>query len=635
MVDITCASTKRKMVIYMNEVKSRIEALRAEMKKRNISIYIVPTADFHESEYVDDYFKARKYITGFTGSAGVAVVTSDRAGLWTDGRYFIQAEMQLEGSGIELFKSGMEGVPTVREFVKEHLVSGTALGFDGRVMNAAAGAAYEEICREKDAKLLCTEDLVDIIWKNRPSFPVNPAFILDEQYAGESATDKLARVREKMTEAKARWHILSSLCDIAWLLNIRGGDITNVPVTMSFVLMNDTDCYWYVKSEIFHEITEDAKPITKRMAALLPDTCRNWAGYLKKHNITVREYDTIYDDLANLPEDQGILLESGKINMKMKLSLPANMQVIDQSNPEELMRAIKNPVELENIRQAHIKDGVACTKFAYWLKNSVGKMEITEVSAAEYLQQLRTMQPGYVDDSFATISAYGANAAMMHYSPSKEKEVALNPAKMLLVDSGGHYLEGSTDITRNIVLGEVSQEEKQMYTAVVRGNMALSNARFLYGCCGQNLDILARGPLWDMGVDYRCGTGHGNGYLLNVHEGPNGFRWKIVPERRDSGVLEEGMVTTNEPGVYVEGEYGIRIENELICKKSVKNEYGQFMEFETITYAPIDLDAVLPEEMTTRERNMLNAYHKKVYDVISPYLDEEERQWLKHETRDI
>ncbi len=619
----------------MSEIKKRIAALREEMKKRNISVYIVPTADFHESEYVNDYFKARKYLTGFTGSAGVAVFTPDQVGLWTDGRYFIQAERQLLDSGITLYKSGMEGVPTVREFVGNVLLPGTALGFDGRVINAQAGAAYQEICEKKDATLLCDEDLVDIIWNDRPAFPANPVFILDEKYAGESATSKIDRVREKMAELDTKWHVLSSLCDIAWLLNIRGGDINNVPVTMSFVLMNDTDCYWYVKSEVFDEIKPDAKLITKRFWALLSKDARDWDAYLKKHNITIRDYDTIYEDLAKLPQKDAILLEEAKINTKMKLSLPVGMKIVDEVNPEEMMRAIKNPVELENIRNAHIKDGIACTKFAYWLKSHVGKMHITEWSAAEYLQQLRKEQPGYVDDSFCTISAYGANAAMMHYSPSKESEIALNPAKMLLVDSGGHYLEGSTDITRTIVLGDVSMEEKKMYTAVVRGNLALSNARFLYGCCGQNLDILARGPLWDMGVDYRCGTGHGNGYLLNVHEGPNGFRWKIVPERRDSGVLEEGMVTTNEPGVYVEGEYGIRIENELICKKGEKNEYGQFMEFETITFAPIDLDALLPDEMTAREKAMLNAYHSKVYQVISPYLSEEERQWLAHETRRI
>lgn len=619
----------------MSEIKNRMQALREEMKKRNMSVYIVPTSDFHESEYVDDYFKARKYITGFTGSAGVAVVTLEEAGLWTDGRYYIQAERQLEGSDIILFRAGMEGVPTVKEYVAEHLVEGTMLGFDGRVINASDGASYEAIAVDCKAGIACTEDLVDLIWKDRPAFPTNPAFILDEQYAGESATSKLTRVREKMEEAGAKWHMLSSLYDIAWLLNIRGADITSVPVVMSYVLMNETDCYWYVKPEIFNEVTEDAKISVKNFAVLLPENARDWDSYLKAHNITVKNYDDIYEDLANLPVEDAMMLERSVINTKLLKSLPADMRVIDETNPTELMRAIKNETELANIRNAHIKDGVACTKFAYWLKTNIGKEKITEWSAAEKLQQFRAEQPGYVDDSFSAISAYGANAAMMHYSPSKENEVELHPEKMLLVDSGGHYLEGSTDITRNYVLGPISEEEKLMYTAVVRGNLKLSNAKFLYGCCGQNLDILARGPVWDLGVDYRCGTGHGIGYLLNVHEGPNGFRWKIVPERRDSGIFEEGMVTTNEPGVYVEGQYGIRIENELICKKAEKNEYGQFMEFETITFAPIDLDAILPEEMTCREKAMLNTYHAAVYEKISPYLNAEECAWLKEATRAI
>lgn len=619
----------------MSEIKMRIEALRAEMRKRNISVYIVPTADFHESEYVHDYFKARKYLTGFTGSAGEAVITLEEAGLWTDGRYYIQAERQLQGSGVELFRAGMEGVATIPEFVKEKLKEGTVLGFDGRVVNAESGKKYEEIVAKKGAALAITEDLVDIIWSNRPAFPTNPAFILPEQYAGESTTSKLARVRVQMKEAGADWHVLSSLYDIAWLLNVRGADIESVPVVISFVLMSDTECFWYVKPEIFGEVTEASASVVKNFARLLPADSRDWDAYLKQHGVTVKCYDDIYEDLAKLPAGNSIMLEMGKVNTKLRLSIPSEVAVIDQVNPEELMKAIKNETELDNIRQAHVKDGVACTKFAYWLKTTIGKEKITEWSAAEKLQQFRSEQPGYVDDSFSAISAYGANAAMMHYSPSKENEVELNPLKMLLVDSGGHYLEGSTDITRNYVLGPVSEEEKQMYTAVVRGNLNLADAKFLYGCCGQNLDILARGPVWDVNMDYRCGTGHGIGYLLNVHEGPNGIRWKIVPERRDSGVLEAGMVTTNEPGVYIEGEYGIRIENELICKNGVKNEYGQFMEFETITFAPIDLDAILPEEMTSKEKARLNNYHKNVYEKISPYLNEQEKEWLAYQTRAI
>lgn len=619
----------------MSEARERIQALREQMKQRNMSVYIVPTADFHESEYVNEYFKTRKYLTGFTGSAGTAVITLEDAGLWTDGRYYIQAERQLEGSGVTLYRAGMEGVPTVAEYVEEALKEGTVLGFDGRVINAKVGDDYDAIAARKGATVSCVEDLVDLIWADRPAFPTNPAFILDEQYAGVSASEKLAKVREKMVAAGAGWHVLSSLCDIAWLLNIRGTDISSVPVVMSYVLMNETTCYWYIKDAVLGQIPADAPMIAKRFAALLPEGSRDWRGYFEKHGIVVKDYDAIYEDLAALPAKDGILLERDKVNKKILMSIPAEMKIVDETNPEEWMRAVKNETELTNIRNAHVKDGIACTRFMYWLKHHIGKETITEWSAAAYLQQLRQAQPGYVDDSFTTISAYGENAAMMHYSPSPEKPVECKAEKMLLVDSGGHYLEGSTDITRNYVLGPLSQEEKLMYTAVVRGNLNLADAKFLYGCCGQNLDILARGPVWDLNVDYRCGTGHGNGYLLNVHEGPNGFRWKVVPERQDSGILEEGMVTTNEPGVYVEGQYGIRIENEMICKKGVKNEYGQFMEFETITYAPIDLDAILPEEMTSRERKRLNDYHKMVYEVIAPHLPKEEQEWLAQATREI
>ena len=598
----------------MDNIKKRIEALRKEMKKRKISVYLIPTADFHGSEYVSDHFKVRAYMTGFTGSAGTAVITETEAALWTDGRYFIQAQKQLEGSGIVLQKMGMEGVPSVYDYVKEHLAVGTGLGFDGRVLNARAAKRYEELAKEKQARLCWQEDLADLVWTDRPDFPSNPAFVLDLQYAGKTVEEKLADVRKAMSKQDASWHVLSSLCNIAWLLNIRGGDISHVPVVISFLLVGEDSCCWYVQDSAL------TGPVR---------------AYLEEHQIRIRPYAQIYEDLGQLPRGERIMLDTGSVNLKLRKSLPQDMEIADCVDPEERMKAIKNPVELENIKKAHIRDGVAFTRFCYWLKHHIGKEKITELSAARYLDGLRAEQEHFVDISFDTISAYGPNAAMMHYAPSKEQDALLCPKGFLLVDSGGHYLEGSTDITRNIVLGSLTQEEKQMFTAVVRANLNLANARFLYGCRGENLDILAREPLWQAGVDYRCGTGHGNGYLLNVHEGPNSFRWKILPDRGDDGILEEGMVTTDEPGVYAEGRYGIRIENELVCRKWEKNEYGQFMEFETITYAPIDLEGILPEEMSRTERKYLNDYHKKVREVLSPYLNEEERQWLEEQTREI
>lgn len=595
-------------------IAERIEALRAQMRQRNIDMYIVPTSDFHESEYVGDYFKARKYITGFTGSAGTAVITMTEAGLWTDGRYFIQAEKQLAGSPVTLYRMGEEGVPTVKEYVEQNLKEGGCLGFDGRVINGEDGAEYEKITEKKQGSVYVTEDLIGIIWKERPQLPKNPVFILEEKYAGESAQSKLKRVREKMQEKGARIHILTSLYDIAWLFNIRGGDIDHVPVVLSFAAVTMEESYWFIHEEVLDETLKD---------------------YCRENHIVIRPYEEIYDYAEKISAGETVLLDRNIVNYRICHSLNPEVTVVQEFNPTELMKAIKNETELSNIRNAHVKDGVAFTKFMYWLKTNVGKMEITEISASDYLEERRREQELFVDLSFDTISAYGANAAMMHYTATPESDAALKPEGFLLVDSGGNYLDGSTDITRTMALGNLTEEEKFHFTTVCRSNLNLAAAKFLHGCRGLNLDILSRGPLWNLGLDYKCGTGHGIGYLLNVHEGPNGFRWRIVPERNDNCVLEEGMVTTDEPGVYLEGKYGIRTENEIICKKAEKNEYGQFMEFETITYAPIDLDAILPEEMTATERKLLNDYHKMVYEKISPFMTEEEKEWLKVYTRAI
>ncbi len=594
-------------------IQKRLEALRSEMKKRGITVYVVPTSDFHQSEYVGEYFKARKYMTGFTGSAGTAVITMKEAGLWTDGRYFIQAAAQLEGSGVTLFRMGEEGVPKVEEYVEEQLEKGGCIGFDGRVMDAKAGKKYAEIAEKKEGSLYVTEDLVDIIWTERPSLPAHKVWILEQEYAGMSTEEKLSQVREQMKQEGADVHILASLYDIAWLLNLRGDDIDHVPVFLSFVAVEEKKTTLFINQEI------------------LDDKVKK---YLKDNQIQVEDYEKIYAYAENL-KDHKVLMSLEEVNYRIAENVQKHSQIVDAPNPSLLLKSIKNETELENTRIAHLKDAVAVTKFMYWLKTNIGKKEITEISASDYLENLRKEQEHFLDVSFDTICAYGANAAMMHYSASEESNAVLKPEGFLLVDSGGHYLEGTTDITRTFALGELSHEQKKHFTAVCRSNLNLANAKFLYGCSGINLDILARGPLWDMGIDYRCGTGHGVGHILNVHEGPNGFRWKIVQERNDSGKLEAGMITTDEPGVYLEGAYGIRLENELICVKDEKNEYGQFMKFENITYVPMDLDAILPEEMTFREKQELNEYHQMVYEKISPYLNEEERIWLKEYTRAI
>ncbi len=594
-------------------IQKRLEALRSEMKKRGITVYVVPTSDFHQSEYVGEYFKARKYMTGFTGSAGTAVITMKEAGLWTDGRYFIQAAAQLEGSGVTLFRMGEEGVPKVEEYVEEQLEKGGCIGFDGRVMDAKAGKKYAEIAEKKEGSLYVTEDLVDIIWTERPSLPAHKVWILEQEYAGMSTEEKLSQVREQMKQEGADVHILASLYDIAWLLNLRGDDIDHVPVFLSFVAVEENKTTLFINQETLEDKVKK---------------------YLKDNQIQVEDYEKIYAYAENL-KDHKVLMSLEEVNYRIAENVQKHSQIVDAPNPSLLLKSIKNETELENTRIAHLKDAVAVTKFMYWLKTNIGKKEITEISASDYLEELRKEQEHFLDVSFDTICAYGANAAMMHYSASEESNAVLKPEGFLLVDSGGHYLEGTTDITRTFALGELSHEQKKHFTAVCRSNLNLANAKFLYGCSGINLDILARGPLWDMGIDYRCGTGHGVGHILNVHEGPNGFRWKIVQERNDSGKLEAGMITTDEPGVYLEGAYGIRLENELICVKDEKNEYGQFMKFENITYVPMDLDAILPEEMTFREKQELNEYHQMVYEKISPYLNEEERIWLKEYTRAI
>lgn len=595
-------------------INKRIQMLRQKMAERGITIYVVPTSDFHESEYVGDYFKARKFITGFTGSAGTAVITMDQAGLWTDGRYFIQAAAQLANSEVELFKMGEENVPTVIEFIRDHLVQGGGLGFDGRVINGRLGTELKELAEQKKASFHTSQDLVGMIWEERPAMPMEPVFLLEEQYTGESTTSKIKRVREKMKQSNADVHILTSLDDIAWVLNIRGNDILHFPVVLSFLAITQTECCLFIHSKVLSE--------SVRMQ-------------LEQWGITICDYEAIYSYVAQIEAKKTVWMDCDRVNFNICNQLNSEVKVLNQENPTVRMKAIKNPVELENLRNAHVEDGVAFTKFMYWLKTNVGKIPMTEITASDYLAERRKERKGFLDLSFDTIAAYEANGAMMHYCADPESAAVLEPRGFLLVDSGGHYYQGTTDITRTMALGPITEKQREYFTIVLRSNLNLAAAKFLYGCNGHNLDILSRGPLWELGLDYKCGTGHGVGYLLNVHEAPNGFRWKIVPERKDSAIFEEGMVTTDEPGVYLEGEYGIRTENELVCCKAEKNEYGQFMKFETITYAPIDLDAIDPELLTKREKQLLNDYHHMVYEKLSPYLTEEEQKWLQVYTRAV
>ena len=595
-------------------IKQRIENIRDLMKEKNIYAYIVPSSDYHQSEYVGDYFKSREFMSGFTGSSGTLIISMDEAGLWTDGRYFIQAENELKDSGIKLFKMGEEGVPTIEEYLLEKLPKNSTLGFDGRVMSVKEGQSLANKLAFKGINIEYKYDLVNDIWEDRCSLPTEKAFLLGTEYSGESFSDKLSRIRAVMKEKKATTHILASLDDIAWLFNIRGRDVKSNPVVLSYAVITIDSVYLFIdKNKIGKDIRAE----------------------LSKENVQIKGYEEVYEFIKNIDENEVVLIDTSKVNYAIYNNIPSNVQKIEERNPSILFKSIKNEIELKNIRNSHIKDGVAFTKFMYWLKNNIGKIEITEISATQKLEEFRREQDKFIEPSFSTIAAYKDHAAIMHYSATEESNYKLEPRDLFLVDSGGQYFDGTTDITRTIALGPIPENVRKDFTNVVRGMIRLSKAKFLYGCRGYNLDILARGPLWEEGIDYKCGTGHGIGFVLNVHEGPNGFRWKVREDIDDSCILEEGMVTTNEPGVYVENSHGIRIENEIVVRKAEKNEYGQFMDFEVITFAPIDLDAIDESLILKDEKVYLNNYHKQVYDKISPYLNEEEKQWLKTYTREI
>ncbi|WP_394862579.1 aminopeptidase P family protein [Paraclostridium bifermentans] len=595
-------------------ISGRLESLRKYMGEYKIDAYIIPSSDNHQSEYVGDYFKSRAYISGFTGSAGTLVVTMDEAGLWTDGRYFIQAENQLKNTGIKLFKMGEEGVPTTQEFICEKLSKGSTLGFDGRLISADEGKSLEEKLKEKNVSIKYEYDLVDRVWNDRPSLSNEKAFLLKVNYAGETFSSKLERLREVMKEKNVTSHIITTLDDIAWLFNIRGRDVKYTPVVLSYAIITLDEVYLFIdENKLNEEIINE----------------------LKTENVIIKKYDDIYEFVKTMDKTETVLLDDGKVSYSIYNNLPNEVQKIKEPNPTMNFKAVKNNIELDNVRNSHLKDGIAFTKFMYWLKNNVGKIEISEISASEKLEELRRAQEGFIEPSFATIAGYREHAAMMHYSATPESDYKLEASDLFLIDSGGQYFDGTTDITRTIALGEVNSELKTHFTAVLRGMINLSMAKFLYGAKGYNLDILARRPMWNVGLDYKCGTGHGVGFLGTIHEAPNGFRWKIAPNRLETATLEEGMVTTNEPGIYIEGSHGIRIENELITKKAEKNEYGQFMEFEVVTFAPIDLDAINVDDLNKEERDYLNNYHRLVYEKISPYLTEEENVWLKKYTRGV
>ncbi|MEC0091224.1 aminopeptidase P family protein [Paenibacillus macquariensis] len=589
-------------------IRDRVEKLRQLMKENQMDAYIIPSFDAHQSEYVAEHWKCRQWISGFTGSAGTAVITLEDAGLWTDGRYYIQAEKQLEGSGIRLFRMVDPGVPFYSEWLADVLNEGSIVGFDGNVFSINMVKKMEKDLKAKRIVLKMNQDLIGDLWEDRPEIPKGPIFTHDVKYAGKSRLEKLNEVRKEMKNIGANYYILTSLDDIAWLLNIRGADVPNNPVVIANVIVAEHKCYLFIDSC-------KVSPLVKLE--------------LEAEGIELKANHEIQTFLGNLTSGDTIILDANKTNSRLYNAINSNTKKIEIPDITTHLKAIKNEVEIKNVKWCEIKDGIAMVKFIKWLKTVVDKEEITEIAAEERLEDFRRAQEGYVGTSFDTIAGYKEHAAMMHYKANKETQYTLKNEGLFLIDSGGQYYDGTTDITRTIVLGKLTDEQKRDYTLVLKGFIALSSVKYLHGATGSHLDVLARQPIWQYGLDYKCGTGHGVGFFLNVHEGPQSIR------NNNHVTLEKGMIITNEPGIYLEGKYGIRIENMLIVDEDEKTEFGQFMNFETITYCPIDLAGINKDMLTESEKQWLNNYHQEVYTKLAPYLNEEESGWLREETREI
>ncbi len=600
-------------------IKDRLLRLRKKMAEEGIDYYMMPTSDFHNSEYSADFFKVREYFCGFDGSNGTLVVSADEAGMWTDGRYFIQAENQMKGTGVILFRMLEPGVPTITEYLLKNMKEGQVLGFDGRVVSTSIGENLEKKLADKKVTLKFDKDLAEEVWTERPALPCHDMYVLSDELCGMSFKEKLSVVREKMAEAGCEFYLLSKLDDIMWLTNLRGNDVECNPVALSYAIITGDEFTLFVQEK---EITDSVRQ------------------YCDREGIVLKDYHSLISEVEKTSMSGNVLVDKRNTNFLtyktlVKKAEEAKVFLKNEKDPTELLKACKNDTEIKNIREVYVRDSAKLTEFIYWVKSNVGKTEITEYSAAMKLDSMRAELPGFIELSFPTISAYNANAAMAHYEATEDNYAVVKPEGMLLVDSGGTYMGGTTDVTRTIVVGEISDEIRRTYTATVVGMLRLANANFLEGCSGKNVDILARQCLWDMGIDYKHGTGHGIGYILNVHEGPQNIRWRFTPGQNEAPLLP-GMIVSDEPGVYIEGEYGIRIENILEVVKGEENEYGQFLHFAHLTYAPIDLEAIDKKYMEPRDVKALNDYHAEVYRRVSPLIkDAKILNWLRQATREI
>ncbi len=578
------------------------------MKEHKIDAWIVPDSDPHQSEYPAPHWKTRTWFSGFTGSAGTLVVTLDKAGLWTDFRYFIQAARELEGSGIELFKMKMPDVPTMPEWLAQELREEGVLGFDGKLFSVGQVEELEKLLNSKNIRFACRQDLAAQIWTDRPAIPTEPVSLLDVSFAGESRLSKFSRVREKMKELGVQAHLISSLDEIAWLLNVRGRDIEYNPVAIGYVYISETGVRMFIVPE---KLSDDRK---------FP---------LSADGVICSNYEDLLPFLQQIPKDTTVLIDPQRTSQVIKDLLSQHCSLQEGQNIALAMKAMKNETEQEGCRQAHIRDGVAMVKWLYWLKQHVGTGIYSEITIVEPLEELRSRQQFFQGLSFNTISAYRANAALCHYTAETDTALSIEAEGLLLVDSGAQYSDGTTDITRTIALAEPSAQQRRDFTYVLKGHIGLATAKFPQGTGGAQLDTFARMALWQKGMNYGHGTGHGIGHFLSVHEGPQSIR------SDNSETLELGMVCSNEPGLYREGEYGIRTENILIVVPAEETEFDTFYQFETISLCPIDRSLIDPVLLTLGEKEWLNAYHRRVYETLSPFLTMDEKSWLAGATQEI
>ncbi|MFA8435505.1 MAG: aminopeptidase P family protein [Marinifilaceae bacterium] len=589
------------------DIPERIAALRKLMEEKQLQAYIIPSTDPHMSEYVPSHWTAREWISGFTGSAGTVVVTQNTAGLWTDSRYFIQAETQLENSGIELYKLGLPETPAIQDWLLNNLSKDTSVGFDGACVSLILSRNLKSSLGDKNIHIVGDYDLVDQIWTNRPEIPDAPVFTHDLQYCGKSRTEKLSEIRSEMEKLEADYHFIGSLDDIAWTFNLRGQDVDYNPVVVAYAMINKNSTRLYLNEvkvplQVVQELSEDG--------------------------IEIVEYEKIFSDLEELPASATVLIDQSRTNRKIYDHISAN--IIERENPSQLLKSQKNSTEIEGMKQAMVKDGVALTHFYYWLEQNLGTEKITELTMMEKLKYFRSQQEDFKGESFNSIVGYGEHGAIVHYSSTIETDVEIQAESFVLIDSGAQYLNGTTDITRTIPLGPLSEEQKTDFTLVLKGMIQLSMAKFPRGTRGCNLDILARQPLWENGRNYGHGTGHGVGCFLNVHEGPQSIRQEI----KEQAILP-GMISSNEPGLYREGKYGIRHENLILCKEDKESEFGEFLDFETLTLCHFETRAIQTDLLTEKERTWLNNYHQTVFEKLSPLLDETHRKWLQRKTAAI